>query len=208
VYMQQSISKKYLLPQIAAASALNNFSQLKDIIVKAKKVKIPFSKLYECLLQNYLFAGYPSALTSLKILKEIYPNKKLPAVEDMNLYHFRKKGEENCRRVYHGKFDKLINNINSFSPELSEWLVLEGYGKVLSRPGLKFKERELCIVAVLTVMRFEEQLYSHINGAVRAGALIDEIEMVIRNLDLLGNKKFSGLGIMVLNRYWKKRGMI
>jgi len=205
--MQQSISKKYLLPQIAAASALNNFSQLKDIIVKAKKVKIPFSKLYECLLQNYLFAGYPSALTSLKILKEIYPNKKLPAVEDMNLYHFRKKGEENCRRVYHGKFDKLINNINSFSPELSEWLVLEGYGKVLSRPGLKFKERELCIVAVLTVMRVEEQLYSHINGAVRAKASVEEIEMTIKNLDLVTTKMSKAFGLKVLNRYKKEKGM-
>ena len=75
---------------------------------------------------------------------------------------------------------------------MAEWLVLEGYGKVLGRAGLSFKERELCIVAVLAAMKFEEQLYSHVNGAVNAGASIEEIEIVIKNLDLLGKKKLSG----------------
>lgn len=164
--------------------------------------------MYETLLQNYLFAGYPSALSSLKILKEYYPNKKLPAVADMNLYHFRKKGVERCRKVYGNKFEKLISNINSFSPELAEWLVLEGYGKVLGRARLSFEERELCIVAVLTLLNFEDQLYSHIIGAIRAGASIEEIQVVIKNLDFLGRKKLSGIGIKVLARYGKEKGMI
>ena len=85
--------------------------------------------------------------------------------------------------------------------------MLEGYGKVLGRPGLSFKERELCVVAVLTVLRFEDQLYSHINGAVRAKASIEEIEKVVRNLDQLTGKKYSAFGIKVLTRYWRNRGM-
>lgn len=205
--MNQKESKKYLLPQLAALSAINNFELLKEYILKARDANISFTKMYECLLQNYLFAGFPTALTSLKILKEIYPKKSLPEIEDMNLYHFRNKGEINCRKVYGDKFEKLISNINNFSPELSEWLVLEGYGKVLGRPGLSFKERELCVIAVLTVLRFEDQLYSHINGAVRAKASIEEIEKVVRNLDLLTRKKYSAFGIKVLTRYWRNRGM-
>ena len=125
----------------------------------------------------------------------------------MNLYHFRTEGEVNCKKVYGDKYAKLIQNIFAFSPELSEWLVLEGYGKVLSRAGLSFKERELCIVAVLSVMKFEDQLYSHINGAVKSKASIDEIETVIKNLDLPGKRKYSGLGLRVLKRYKKNRGM-
>jgi alkylhydroperoxidase/carboxymuconolactone decarboxylase family protein YurZ len=201
------LSKKYLLPQIAAASANNEFIILREIILQAKFKKIPFSKMYETLLQNYLFAGYPSALASLKILKEYYPYKKLPEVADMNLYHFRRKGEERCKKVYGNKFEKLIRNINNFSPELAEWLVLEGYGKVLGRTGLSFKERELCIAAVLTVMKFEDQLYSHINGVVKAGASIKELQSVINNLDLLGKKNLSGFGNKVLTRYRKEKRM-
>lgn len=205
--MKKNLDKKFILPQIAAVSALNNFVLLRKFIQWAKSEKVPFSKVYECLLQNYLFTGFPSALNSLKILKEYYPGRKLPKVEDMNLYHFRKKGEVNCKKVYGNKYEKLISNISNFSPELSEWLILEGYGKVLSRPGLSFKERELCIIAVLTVMKFDEQLYSHVNGAVKANASIKEIEEVIKHLDQLGRKNFSRFGIKVLNRFRKEKGM-
>jgi alkylhydroperoxidase/carboxymuconolactone decarboxylase family protein YurZ len=206
--LKNSLSKKYVLPQIAAISALNRFVELRELILQAKTNRVPFTKIYETLLQNYLFAGYPSALSSLKILKEYYPKIKLPKVADMNLYHFRKMGELRCRKVYGDKFEKLIRNINNFSPELAEWLVLEGYGKVLGRKGLSFKERELNIVAVLTVMKFEEQLYSHISGAIKAKASIQEIETVIKNLNFLKRKNLSGFGMKVLNRFRKEKGML
>lgn len=205
--MRKQPSNKYLLPLIAAVSAKNEFKLLSELIIRAKTKRIPFSKIYETLLQNYLFAGYPSALSSLKILKEYFPKRRLPKVADMNLYHFRKMGEIRCRKVYGNKFEKLIQNINKFSPELAEWLMLEGYGKVLGRKGLSFKERELCIVSVLSVLKFEEQLYSHINGAIRARASIEEIESVLKNLDFMGRKKLSGFGMRVLNRYKKEKGM-
>lgn len=205
--MKLTLSKKYFLPQIAAASAINEFKMLREFILKAKSKEVPFSKMYEILLQNYLFVGYPTALSSLKILKEYYPNKKLPKVADMNLYHFQRMGEARCKKVYGNKFEKLINNINNFSPELAKWLVLEGYGKVLGRKGLSFKERELCIVAVLAAMKFDDQLYSHINGAIKAKASIKEVEIVIKNLDLLGKKNLSNFGIKVLSLFRIEKGM-
>ncbi len=116
-------------------------------------------------------------------------------------------GEIRCKKVYGYKFQKLINNISDFSPELAEWLVLEGYGKVLGRKGLSFKERELCIVSVLSAMKFEEQLYSHINGAIKSKASIRDIDTVIKNLNILGKKSFSSFGMKVLNRYRKEKGM-
>jgi len=201
------VSPKNLLPFISAASALRKLEILKELISQAKFKKIPFTKTYETLLQNYLFTGYPTALISLKILKEIYPNKKLTKAADMNLYHFRKRGEVNCKQVYGSKYEKLITNVKSFSPDMAEWLVLEGYGKVLGRKGLSFKERELCIVSTLTVMKFEDQLYSHINGAYRAKASVEEIRSVIESLSSLGNRKLTSFGLKVLNRYIKEKGM-
>ena len=180
---------------------------LKDLIVEAKSRSTPLKKIYEVLLQNYLFTGYPSALLSLKLLKELYPNNRIPKAADMNLYHFRKRGEANCKKVYGTKYEKLINNVKNFSPDMAEWLVLEGYGKVLGRKGLSLKERELCIVATLTVLKFEDQLYSHINGAFRAKASTEEIQSVIESLTLIGNKNISAFGLRVLSRYKKEKGM-
>lgn len=196
-----------MLPLIAAASSLRKTDFLIELISQAKSRKIPFIKIYETLLQNYLFAGYPTALLSLKILKDVYPNKKLTKAADMNLYHFRKRGELNCKKVYGNKYEKLISNVKNFSPDMAEWLVLEGYGKVLSRKGLSMMERELCIVAVLTVLKFDDQLYSHINGAYRAKTSIDEIYSVIRSLSLIGNKNLTAFGLKVLSRYKKEKGM-
>ena len=157
-------------------------------------------------MQNYLFAGFPSSLISLKILKQLYPNKNLDKAADMNLYHFRKRGEANCKKIYGRKFEKLIQNVNKFSPDMAEWLVLEGFGKVLGRKGLSFRERELNIVAILTVLKFEDQLYSHINGAVRVKASVEEIRSVITCVSYLGSRNLSNFGLKVLVRYEKEKG--
>ncbi len=201
------LNTRKMLPLIAAASALQKMNILRKLVAQAKSRKIPFIKIYETLLQNYLFVGYPSALLSLKLLKELYPNKKLTKAADMNLYHFRNRGEANCKKVYGNKYEKLIKNVKGFSPDLAEWLVLEGYGKVLGRKGLSLQERELCIVAVLTVLKFDDQLYSHINGAFRAKASIDEIYSVIVSLSFIGNSNLTSFGLKVLSRYKKEKGM-
>jgi alkylhydroperoxidase/carboxymuconolactone decarboxylase family protein YurZ len=201
------LNTRKMLPLVAAASALQKMNILRELVAQAKSRKIPFIKIYETLLQNYLFVGYPSSLLSLKLLKELYPNKKLTKAADMNLYHFRNRGEANCKKVYGNKYEKLINNVKGFSPDLAEWLVLEGYGKVLGRKGLSLQERELCIVAVLTVLKFEDQLYSHINGAIRAKTSIDEIYSVIVSLSFIGNSNLTSFGLKVLSRYKKEKGM-
>ena len=197
---------KYLLPLICAAAVLRLDDFLEELILLAKSKRIPNKKLYEALLQNYLFAGYPSAIISLKILNKHFRFTGKTSIDDMNLYHFRKRGEKNCKAIYGNKYDKLIANVNSFSPELSEWLVLEGYGKVLGRDGLSLKERELCIVSVLTALKFNDQLYSHIIGTIRVGASSKDIEKVIENISLLGKKNLTVFGKKVFNKYQKSKG--
>ena len=202
------MEKKHFLPLICAAAVLRMNDMLEELILLAKRKKISNTKLYEALLQNYLFAGYPSAIISLKILNKHVRFRAKTSADDMNLYHFRKRGEKNCKAIYGKKYDKLIANVNSFSPELSEWLVLEGYGKVLGREGLSLKERELCVVSVLTALKFEDQLYSHINGAIRVGATRQEIEEVIENISILGKKSLVVFGKKVFNKYKKSGGRL
>src|SRR3972149_10323165 len=98
------LKKDNILPLISASAVLNDYVKFRQLISSAKFRRISFHKIYETLLQNYLFAGYPSALVSLKILKEFYPSKKISKAADMNLYHFRQRGEINCRKVYGNKY--------------------------------------------------------------------------------------------------------
>ena len=99
----------------------------------------------------------------------------------------------------------MIENVNSFSPELADWLVVEGYGKVVSRNQLNLKERESAIIAMLTVLKFEEQLYSHLNGAYRIGIKMSFISELIDSLKILGNNSYSSFGRKILKKFliWK-----
>jgi len=48
-------------------------------------------------------------------------------------------------------------------------MIVEGYGKVLSRPGLDLARRELCIVAACMASKQDRQLHSHLHGALNVG---------------------------------------
>jgi 4-carboxymuconolactone decarboxylase len=58
-------------------------------------------------------------------------------------------------------------------------MVAEGYGKVLGRPGLPLVDRELCIVAMLAVLQAPRQLYSHLRGALHAGATESDVRFAL-----------------------------
>ncbi|NUN50590.1 MAG: carboxymuconolactone decarboxylase family protein, partial [Candidatus Brocadiae bacterium] len=80
-----------------------------------------------------------------------------------------KRGARLCRRIYAESTDRMLANMRGLHPALAEWIVWEGYGKVLSRPGLSPAEREACAVACLAALRTWPQLESHARGALRVG---------------------------------------
>ena len=123
----------------------------------------------EALLQSYLFLGYPAALGALGRWREVSPAPPAAASpEDWRTWSRR--GAELCRRVYSTRYRELRDNIRRLHPDMEKWMIVEGYGKVLSRPGLALLVREYCIVALLAVAGAGPQLYSHLRGALNLGA--------------------------------------
>jgi alkylhydroperoxidase/carboxymuconolactone decarboxylase family protein YurZ len=60
-------------------------------------------------------------------------------------------------------------------PDLATWMIEQGYGRVLARPGLGARERELVTIAVLAASGWERQLVSHLIGAGRLGAAAADV---------------------------------
>ena len=196
----KKLSNPELLALISAASVLRKDKLFKELLFICKKNKIKRSKVYETILQTYLFAGFPSAIVSLKIVNDFFPKNKSIEKNKSNKGTINE-GTKTCKKIYGEKFGKLISNIKSFSPELADWLVIEGYGKVLSRKGLSLSERELSIISILTVQKFESQLYSHLNGAFRQKVREEKIKKIIENLDLLNNNSYTKFGLKVFNKF-------
>jgi 4-carboxymuconolactone decarboxylase len=84
-------------------------------------------------------------------------------------------------------YDKLRLNVRDLHPALDAWMVVDGYGKVLSRPGLDLERRELCVVAACAAMGQDRQLHSHLHGALNVGASPEAINATIEAIaELIG----------------------
>lgn len=133
----------------------------------------------ESLLQSYLFLGFPTAIEAFRRWRAQGVAAPLPLNEEAA--DWRARGERVCATVYGDHYERLRQNISRFHPELDLWMVIEGYGKVLGRPGLSLPLRELCVVAMLVVKgeRGRRQLRSHLQGALNAGAAPAQVETAL-----------------------------
>jgi 4-carboxymuconolactone decarboxylase len=139
----------------------------------------------ETLLQSFLFRGYPAALGALAEWRRVSgrsaPVPGEPGVESdrVDPAAWAVRGEQTCGRVYGGQYGRLRGNIRALHPDMEQWMVTEGYGRVLGRPGLELATRELCIVGLLAGQDAAPQLYSHLRGALNAGATAETVDAVV-----------------------------
>lgn len=161
----------------------------------------------EVVLQSYLFAGFPRALNAAREWRRI-SGRAAPDSDEgedfENAPRWRTEGEATCSTVYGPFYERLRHNIRQLHPALDAWMIVDGYGKVLSRPALDLRRRELCVVAACAMARQDRQLHSHLYGALHAGATPTEVQASIDAVaDLLGpddTRRYHQLFARVLGR--------
>jgi 4-carboxymuconolactone decarboxylase len=129
------------------------------------------AQVYETVLQSYLFVGFPRAIEAFFAVRPILEDRGGTPAEATppDPAAWERAGRDLCRRVYGANYERLLETMRSLSPDLGAWMISEGYGKTLSRPGLDPVEREYAVVAILTVGQMWRQLRSHAIGAVNVG---------------------------------------
>ncbi len=140
--------------------------------------RAPAEQVEEALLQSYLFVGYPAALQAIGRWREL-SGRPAPAPVAADWAAWTARGEQVCGAVYGGQYDRLRANVRALHPDMEQWMVVEGYGKVLGRPGLPLATRELCVVALLAAQDAPQQLYSHLRGALQVGASVEQVEQAL-----------------------------
>ncbi len=135
----------------------------------------------EALLQSHLFVGYPATMAAFAAWRRI-AGPAADAVVETDVDR-EGRGAEVCERVYGDQTEALRANVAALHPELERWMLGDGYGRVLGRPGLSLPVRELCVTALLCAQDAEPQLYAHMRGALRTGATEDELEATLRIAD-------------------------
>src|SRR5205085_10297924 len=109
--------------------------------------RIPTQWIEELILQSYLFCGFPRSLNAMREWRRLTGSNERAPVDESGPEEWRRRGEATCRMVYGAMYERLRVNIRALHPELDEWMIVEGYGIVLSRPELDLARREPCIVA-------------------------------------------------------------
>lgn len=149
-----------------------------DFLLKEKDHPDP-EHMREAILQTHLFCGYPRALNALGAFADACKAASNPLsgevklrdtpLEGDDLAAFRQRGSKLFNMVY-GKLAPKIDEIaRQGSPDLADWALVEGYGRVLGRDVLKPRVRSLCIVAALIPLDVLPQLKGHVQGALNTG---------------------------------------
>lgn len=165
------------LVRLSGAVALGREPELAAALEEACEHGIA-AEVEEALVQSHLFVGFPAALNALARWRELSGRPPAEASGDDPRTR-AERGEKICRRVYGDQYGSLRKNISGLHPDLDRWMVEDGYGKVLARPGLSLQDRELCVTALLAVQGARAQLHSHLRGALRVGASPDAVHAAL-----------------------------
>lgn len=177
------------LVTLSAAIAAGDAEAVAGAAGRAAEAGAAPAAVYETILQSYLFVGFPRAIEAFFAARPVLAEAGVagdrpagaaaigaegdpgvaadPGPDD--LARWRRDGEALCRRIYGDHYARLLDTMRDLSPDLARSMILEGYGKTLSRPGLDAAAREYAVVGILTVTRMWRQLRSHALGALHVG---------------------------------------
>jgi 4-carboxymuconolactone decarboxylase len=188
------------LVQLAAIIAGGNEAQVREACARCVNV-VPADWVEELVVQSYLFSGFPRALNAAREWRRVAPQPAPLTDEGDDVTHvdeWRRLGEETCAAVYGSMDEKLRVNIRQLHPALDAAMVVEGYGKILSRPGLDLRRRELCIIAACAMTNQDRQLHSHLHGAMNVGVSRDVLARAIDALEpLLGEERTRSVRLLL-----------
>ena len=176
------------LGRLAVAVARGREDEIAARSREAAAVEVPSVWVDELLLLSMLMVGWPRALGAAGVWRR-ETGMRAPAADASmteSLDDWRVRGEALCRVVYGANYERLRENVRTLHPALDLWMVRDGYGRVLSRPGLDVLRRELCVIAETAVFEAGPQMLSHLRGALNAGAskpaVTEVVELVGQDL--------------------------
>ena len=170
------------LVRFAAAIAQGDEPDMRERVRALRTAQVPVVWVEELLLQSILMCGYPRALVAITVWRK-FSGVKAPSSDPDASYEahaeWTTRGETTCAIVYGENYRKLRDNVRALHPAVDEWMIAEGYGRTLARPGLDLMRRELCTVAQTAILETERQLHSHLRGALNAGADPMQVDAVL-----------------------------
>jgi alkylhydroperoxidase/carboxymuconolactone decarboxylase family protein YurZ len=141
----------------------------------------------EAVLQSHVFAGFPRTVEAYGVLQAAGGLGALDADEALAEPEQRARGEQLFATIYRDHAERVTRFLHASQPDFAAWILGHAYGRVLTRPGLSSAQRELLAVVGLAAFEQQRQLASHVRGALRCGACLEQVHAALEaTADLLG----------------------
>ena len=171
------------LVRIATAVVTGDEAKLRERMIAARAANVPTGWVDELLLQSFLNVGYPLALVAFGVWRQVAgPVPEAGGGEPIAhpaWERWTERGVAACTQVYGRTYHKLLLNLRALHPAIEPLVVVDAYGKILGRPGLDAKRRELCTLAAIAMLNAPKQLHAHLRGALNTGSSREEVDAVL-----------------------------
>lgn len=141
--------------------------------------RIPDRLFSELFLHLSLVLGYPTMLDGLSHLREMSGVASKQPTASLCEEKLLSRGTKSLSRIYGNTTPRLLSNMALLHVDLPRIVLRDVYGRMMSRPGLNLREREIVNVIVLSLQGLDQQLYSHVRGALRVGVTAKMLKEVI-----------------------------
>jgi len=94
----------------------------------------------------------------------------------------------------------------AFNPDLAREFSRFYVGRLYAREVIPQKQRELCAVAALTVLNYQEELAIHAGAALNCGATPEEVAEVVFQMTTYGGAPCTVEGLRTLRKVLEERG--
>ena len=173
-----------VLVRLSTAIVVGDWDEVRELRRAADEGK-PDREWREAVLQTHLFAGFPRLVQAFGViaeeggLGEVAPEEvEAPALDSQ-------RGARLFDDIYGGGADTVRELLDGYHRDFATWIAEHAYGRVLARPGLSARKRELLAVCALAALGQDRQLASHARGALRCGATLEEVEAALDCADAL-----------------------
>jgi 4-carboxymuconolactone decarboxylase len=161
--------KEERLARVSAAIVLGDWDTLERLRAEAPPGE-PDREWREAVLQSHLFAGFPRLVEAYEVLERAGGLGPPDAAEVRSEPDLPTRGAELFDQIYADQAPAVRAKLASYHPDFAAWIAGHAYGRVLTRPGLPPRPRELLAVASLAALGQTRQLTSHARGALHCGA--------------------------------------
>lgn len=176
------------LVALTAAVGPADWARFDTAVTLARDVAgCPREHVAETLLQCTLFFGFPRTVTAFGRFAELWPATAADTVgTPVPVGERRAAGESLFAAIYGTNTDSVRAMLAGCHPEFHDFVLEAAYGRILARPDLTPRVRELGAVAALAVLEQRPQLVAHARGAVHFGADRDALHECL--LTVLGDR--------------------